>query len=125
MFCNSGFQTVSPPIYPIYNEVIVLQNLMKSDLYNKISGLRNEMNNNGIEHNIIQYADNTNNVIATNNIANIQPYIDSYFILIENFYQINKLIINPEKSKIMIVCKAAERNETLKIVINTRKRVIE
>ena len=56
---------------------------------------------------------------------NLQPYIDNYFKLIENFYQINKLNINHEKCKIMIVCKATKREETSNIVINTEIKVIE
>ena len=64
----------------------------------------------------MQYVDDTNNIISSKESKYIQPYIDGYFKLIENFYEINKLKINPEKSKIMVVCKAARRYEVRNIV---------
>ena len=43
-------------LYTLYiNEVAVLQNLMESELYTKLTGFRNEVNKNGIEHNTIHY----------------------------------------------------------------------
>ena len=69
--------------------------------------------------------DDTNNVISSDDTASLQPYIDKYFKLLENFYHINKLKINPEKSRIMIVCRPAYRGESSNIVINTELKVIK
>ena len=69
---------------------------MNNDLYTKITGGNSKIEYEGIEHKIIQYVDDTNNVISSNKVENLQPYIDGYFKLIEGFYYINKLKINPE-----------------------------
>ena len=45
--------------------------------------------------------------------------------MIDNFYEIDKLKINPEKSKIIIVCKAGRRFEYRNLFINTEKEIIE
>ena len=68
--------------------------------------------------------DDTNNIIVTKDISTIQPYVDNYFKLLENFYHLNKLKINPEKSQIMIVCKPTYREGVKNIVINTDIKVI-
>ena len=66
---------------------------MNDELYNKLTGENNINNNNTIHHDILQYVDDSNNIISTENIDEIQPYINNYIKLIESFYNINKLKI--------------------------------
>ena len=56
--------------------------------------------------------DDSNNIITTSSSEDIEQYINKYFKLIEEFYNINKLKINPDKSKLMIVCKVVYRGTT-------------
>ena len=67
----------------------------------------------------------TSNIISSKETKNIQPYIDKYFKQIDNFYDKNKLKIKPEKSKIMVVCKASRRFKARNLVINIIKNIIE
>lgn len=111
-------------LYTLYiNKVIILQKLIDSEVYDIITGESKNDNYDGVDHDIIQYVDDTNNVISTNNLDKLQPYINTYFELIESFYNINKVKINLEKSKLMIVCKAARWGNTYNIVINTDIKV--
>ena len=65
--------------YALYiNEVTILQKLMNTDIYDRITGVSNDDDIDGIGHNIMQYVDDTNNVISTNNLETLQPYINKY-----------------------------------------------
>ena len=58
-----------------------------------------------LDHIMIQYVDDSNNLITTDDITHIEQYINKYFRLIEGYYNLNKLKINPDRSEIMIICK--------------------
>ena len=91
-------------LYTLYvNEVPKLHELMGSDIYNEITGEEYGIYYNIIENLTIQYMDDSNNVITSENSNDIEKYINKYFKLVENYYSINKLKINPDKSKLMIV----------------------
>ena len=98
---------------------------MNTNIFHKLTGMDMGVCSNSIFHSIIQYVDDTNNIIVTKEYQNIQPYVDKYFKLLENFYHLNKLKINPEKSRIMIVCKPKFRECVKDIVINTDLKVIK
>ena len=56
-------------------------------------------------HHTIQYVDDSTNIISSNDVEKLQKYINNYFLVIESFYNINKLLINSDKSKLLISCK--------------------
>ena len=117
---------LSALLYTLYiNEVTILHKLVHSEIYSKITGSVSNNIINNIDHSIIQYVDDSNNVISSDNIQSIQPYMNTYFKLIEAYYNINKLKINPDKSKLMIVCKAVHRKATKNIVLMTNDHIIE
>ena len=72
---------------------------MNDNIYSNITGESIGDITENIEHSIVQYVDDTNNIISSKESKYIQPYIDGYFKLIENFYEINKLKIYPEKKQ--------------------------
>ena len=78
-------------LYTIFvNEVTILHKLMGTELFERIAKkppFRSEY----IGHNIIQYVDDSNNVIYGNNSQDIEKYTNSYFKLIEGFYAVNRL----------------------------------
>ena len=98
---------------------------MNNDIFSRITGDECNIKCSNINHDIIQYVDDSNNVISTENADELQLYINKYFGLIEAFYNINKLKINPDKSKLMIVCKPKFRNNTKNMVLQTNKHTIE
>ena len=80
---------LSALLYTVYiNEVTVLQKLMGTELYGQIT---NDMSikSERIDHDIIQYVDDTNNIIYGNNAEEVEKYSNAYFKLIECFYGIN------------------------------------
>ena len=80
-----------------------------------------------MKHDIIQYVDDINNLIDTNeeNLEQLEIYMNKYFKLIETFYNVNKLKINPDKSKLMIICKPIYRSKVAKIKLHTTEYIIE
>ena len=90
---------LSALLYTIYiNEVTVLHKLMGTDLYDQITQEFSPIKSEIIGHDIIQYVDDTNNVIYGNNAEEVQNYSNAYFKLIESFYTINRLKLNPERA---------------------------
>ena len=55
----------------------------------------------------------------------MEKYINKYFRLIEHFYDYNKLRINPDKSKLMIICRPGIRYNTDKILLHTNNYTIQ
>ena len=98
---------------------------MSSDIYNSITGETKIENTKILEHITWQYVDDSNNVITSNDSTNISEYINKYFKLIEGYYNLNKLKLNPDKSKIMISCKPSLRSSVDNITLKTSDYIIE
>ena len=56
------------------------------------------INTNNIAHTIINYVDDSSNLISGKNPDILQDYIDKYHSLLETYYNINYLKINSDKS---------------------------
>merc|ERR1712115_247131 len=78
-----------------------------------------------IKHDIIQYVDDTNNVIFGNNAAEIEKYSNGYFKLIEGFYTINRLKLNPDKTRLMVICRPNKREDVKNFVLKAGDYLIE
>merc|ERR1712240_72924 len=111
-------------LYTIFvNEVTVLHKLMGTELYGRITK-ESTFTSESIGHNIIQYVDDSNNIIYGNNPKELEKYINSYFRLIEGFYAINRLKLNPDKTRLMVVCKPNRREEIKNLVLRAGEFVI-
>ena len=83
------------------------------------------INTDNITHNIIQYVDDSTNIITTNDSQQLQTYINQYFKILEYYYNTNKLLINSDKSKLLISCKPSLRTHTNSIKLSTTQYIIE
>merc|ERR1712177_90360 len=71
---------MSALLYTIYiNEVTVLHKLMGSGIYDRITQETVPIKSEIIDHDIIQYVDDTNNIVFGNNAAEIEKYSKGYF----------------------------------------------
>ena len=70
-------------------------------------------------HNTVQYVDDSNNIVSSKNINELQTYINKYFTLLEGYYNLNKLTLNSDKTKFMIICKPSLRHLTTQMVLKT------
>ena len=111
---------LSSLLYILYtNEIPLLHKLINNELYYKLTGDNSTNIYNNIANYVIQYVDDSSNLISSDNIEEISKYIDQYFKVLEGFYNLNKLMLNPDKTKFMIFCKANLRNNTSNIKLNT------
>merc|ERR1712240_569429 len=97
---------------------------MGTDLYGRITK-ESPFRSKAIKHDIIQYVDDLNNIIFGNNPKEIENYTNSYFKLIECFYAINKLKLNPDKTRLMVVCRPNRREEVKNFVLRAGDYIIE
>ena len=117
---------LSSLLYTIYiNEVPLLYKIMNSAKFRLIS-LRDQFQIYGenISHFAINYIDNTSNSISCNNIVHLQNYINDFFIIVEKFYNANKLTLNSEKSRLMVSCKVTYRKDSNNLILVTCNEII-
>ena len=70
-----------------------------------------------INHCTVNFVDDSTNIISTNNIEDIQQYINKFYDLLEAVYNVNKIKINNEKTDLMIIYKNKFRKATKHIQI--------
>merc|ERR1712240_548772 len=86
------------------------------------SYLTNDTEN--MTHETINYVDDSTNIVTTNDSAKIQSYINDYYRLLETYYDINKLKINTDKSKILIIYRPGHKQMTDKIQLTASNYTI-
>ena len=108
-------------LYTIYvNELPLIKNLMHNDFFQKITN-KPKPKYKGIKHDTINFVDDCTNIIACKDPKIINTYITNFYNLLENFYHINKLKINDDKSKILITCKRGLKKASKKIIFMANK----
>ena len=81
---------------------------MGTDNYELITGHKT-MNNCDIDHIIINYIDDSTNIISSKDTQILQQYINKYYILLDNYYNINYLKINSDKLTLLVTTKPNNR----------------
>ena len=112
---------LSSLLYVLYcNEILLLYKLVGSPLMSSMINTSTCIDTNNIQHNIVQYVDDSTNIIACKDNNKLQININIYFKLLEEFYNINKLLINSDKTKLLIITKPGLRhiNSTIKLQAN-------
>ena len=56
-----------------------------------------------ISHDVDQYVDDPTNIVGAQSLQEMRKYLEKYMTLLEEFYTINKLKINSEKTKFMVM----------------------
>ena len=117
---------LSSILYVLYcNEIPLLHKLVGSQIMAPLIGNTLPFNISNISHHITQYVDDSTNVIASKDPKDLQLYIKTYFKVLEEYYNLNKLSINADKSKLLIITKPNLRNITSQIKLQANKYTIE
>lgn len=91
-------------LFNIYNnEIPLLYKLINSDIYFKIGG--SKLNTKNINHQITNFVDDNSNIISFKNHEDIKNYLENFFLLLKRFYNINKVKLNSDMTKLTIVLK--------------------
>merc|ERR1712240_833503 len=96
------------------NEIPKLHTLMKDKIYTEITGMPT-IDTKGIEHLTVNFVDDSTNLIITKDVTKLQTYLNGFYILLQKVYHTNKLIINQEKTELMVIRKNKERKTTKNI----------
>ena len=78
-----------------------------------------------MDHIIINYVDDSTNIISSDNKDQLQKYIDQYYILLTNYYDINYLKINLDKLTLLVTTKPSNRQMTQDIKLTAGDYTIE
>ena len=100
------------------NEIPLIHTLMHNNIFNKLTGLQQTTSTN-INHCTVNFVDDSTNIISITNSTEMQEYINKFSKLLEAVYNINKLIINNDKTELMVICKNCFRKDTKHIQITT------
>merc|ERR1712243_473327 len=104
------------------NEIPLLHTLIHKDIFTKLTGQQLTISQ-SIEHNTINFVDDSINIISTKNALEIQDYLNKFYLLLEAVYNTNKLKINFDKTLLMIVCKRrfSTNTKNIQMVANGHK----
>merc|ERR1712240_558637 len=90
-------------LHTIYtNKIPQLHTLMQDNIYTEITGMP-MINTKGIEHLTVNFVDDSTNLIITKDPTKLQTYLNGFYILLQKVYNTNKLIINQEKTELMVI----------------------
>ena len=78
-----------------------------------------------INHTTVNYVDDSTSTISSKSATELQAYLNNFYKLLESYYNINFLKINPDKTKFIITCKPAYRHITKDITIQAGQYVIQ
>ena len=122
--CIQGSK-MSGTLYNLYvNEVPDIHKLLYDPLFKKITGKNTQFRYKGIEHITLNYIDDSNNIISCKDHSHIKHYVEDYYLLLHEYYNINNLKINPDKNKIIIISPNKFNNIFKKLSFRTQNYII-
>ena len=86
------------------NEIPLLPNLINTDIYHILVD-KNILDAKGITHSVHNFIDDSSNIVGFKNHNTIKNYLEKYYILLSKYYNINKLKLNNDKNKMIIIHK--------------------
>ena len=116
---------LSAVLYTIYpNEIPLLHTLMSKDIYYALTNTPTSIVND-IKHTTVNYVDDSTSTISSKSAFDLQTYLNHFYKLLESYYNINYLKINPDKTKFIITFKPPHRHTTKDIIIQAAQCVIK
>ena len=109
-------------MYTIYtNKVLKLHLLLKDSKWmeSKLKIKAEEYTD--VEHSVANFIDDSNSFISFGDTTEANHYINRYFLVLIYFYSQNKLLINPEKTNLIVISKPGKRQEADYLRIVTEK----
>jgi len=99
-------------LYCLYtNEIPLLHNIMNKNLYELMTNDPIFHFNKKIIHETINFLDDSSNVIGFPNTNEMKQYLTKFYRLLHSYYNINKLKVNSDKTKLMIGYKNKHKKE--------------
>ena len=113
-------------MYSLYtNEIPRLHWILKNPTMMRMIFQRNPLNTNKIEHNVTQFVDDSNSVIIFKDKDQIMEYLNMYFWLLKIYYNMNKLLINDDKTNMLVINNPRHEHTARTIQIQTDIEIIK
>ena len=81
---------LSSLLYTLYiNKVPFISKLIGTEIYGKLTGDSPIASTNILDHNTIQYVDDSNNIITSDSSQGVAEYKNKYFRMLESYYNLN------------------------------------
>ena len=117
---------LSSTFYNLYvNKVTDICKLIYDPLFKSITGRQTKTNYKDISHMTINFIDDSSSIISTADHSHLKHYIEDYYDLLHEYYNINKLKINPEKSSVLLIYKNSLMNVLKNFSFNAKGNVIK
>ena len=98
-------------LYTLYtNEVPLLHNLLHDNIYTQMTNDTNMTTYKDIEHYTINFVDDSTSIITFKTTNMVKDYLQKYYRLIHDYYTINKLKINSDKTQLMLTYKPKHKD---------------
>ena len=97
---------------------------MFNDMFKKLTGYQNNPLCNG-HHCTINFVDDSSSVISFKDTNNIKNYLTDYYNLLDSYYNINFLQINPDKSKLLLIYKSKHKNQFVNFSFKAKQHTIK
>ena len=111
-------------LYTIYtNEVGKLHHLLEDKEWLE-EHIKVKKEDYDVEHKVVNFVDDSNSVISFGDPTQVNHYLDRYFAILKFFYKQNKLLLNPEKTNLMIVARPAMKDEAEDVRIIAEKEEV-
>ena len=96
-------------LFNVYsNEIPLLHKLINTEIYYKMGGKKINLKN--ISHDTTNFVDDSHSIIGFKDHEKIKIYLEQYFNLLIQFYNINRVKLNTNKTNLMIVSKRKNYN---------------
>ena len=113
-------------MYSLYtNEIPRLHLVLKNPGMMRMIFQKNVINTNKIEHNVTQFVDDSNSVIIFKDKDQIMEYLNMYFWLLKIYYNMNKLLINDDKTNMLVINNPRHEHTARTIQIQTDIEIIK
>ena len=117
---------LSSTFYNLYvNEVTDIYKLIYDPLFESITGRKTKLNYKNISHLTINFIDDSSSVISAADHSHLKHYLEDYYELLHEYYNINKLKINPEKNQILLIYKNSLVNVFKNFSFNAKGHIIK
>ena len=73
--------------------------------HNKFKLLHNKIKDLCFDHLTINFIDDSTNLISYDSSESLNDYLTVFYELLQQYYDINKLTINPDKTELLVSCK--------------------
>ena len=86
------------------NELPILHRLINSEIYYKLVD-NDSLRTNNVSHEVRNFVDDSTSILGFKDHSNIKIYLEKYYKLLQGYYNANKLKVNSDKTKLIIVNK--------------------